>query len=208
MAEVWVSRSCRSDLDLHAAPQPCTASASWGLTADSSSLTVVMRSCFYFHVDHLPTLAQPCSDLSRSVSEVLLRYGFTGAARACTTTLFADDRQLAVRSPGCARRVIPGTASDWPCMMCMIPAWYTCSSKPRATTSTQASFARLHERRRALPPLRSVPSSLCRTWHDPLRRRSDPLAMRSICAGEVERPWSFRERRSCVERLATSAACR
>jgi hypothetical protein len=132
------------------------------------SFTVVMRSCFYFHVDRLPTFAQPCSDLCNGCT---FRYGFTGVARACATTLFADDRQLALRSPGCARRVIPGTASDWPSMMCMIPAWYTSCSKPRPTTSTQASFAQLHERPRALPPLRSVPNSLCRTWHDPPRRR-------------------------------------
>ena len=38
--------------------------------------------------------------------------------------------------------------------------------------------------------------------------RTDPLAMRSICADEVERALVFRERRSRVERLATSAACR
>lgn len=37
------------------------------------------------------------------------------------------------------------------------PCWYTCCSKPRPTTSTQASFARLHERARAVPPVEERP---------------------------------------------------
>lgn len=194
VAKVWIPRSCRHDLDLHAAPHyTCTASASWGANvadcrgfAHSSPLL-----CAHVSISKSKVDRPLCRLASVNVWDCTFRHAFTGAARACTTTLFADTRQLALRSPGRVRPVIPGTASHWLCRTCMIPVWYTCSSKPRTTTSTQASFARLHERRRALPPSRSVPNSFCRTWHDPARRRTDPLAMRSICADEVERPWLF-----------------
>ena len=56
-----------------------------------SLFTVVMRSCFYFHVALLPTLAQPCSECCIACA---FRHGFTGAARACAAILAADDRQL------------------------------------------------------------------------------------------------------------------
>ena len=166
-----------------------------------------MRSCFYFQVETQRPLRSLAATSVSLYGIALFDMPSLEQHALVPPPSPPTVGNWALRSPECGRRVIPGTASHWPWMMCMIPAWYTCSSKPRPTTSTQANFARLHERRRALPPLRSVPDSFCRTWHDPARRCADPLAMRSICAGEMERP-CFRERRSCVERLATSAACR
>jgi len=148
------TRSCRYDLDLQAAPHhACTASALVGRNvADCRGFAHSPLLCAHVSISTSNVYRPLRSLAATSVADVLFAIAFTGAARACTTTLSADNRQLALRSPGCVRRVIPGTAADWPYMMCMIPAWYTCCSKPRPTTSTQASFARLHERRRALPP--------------------------------------------------------
>jgi hypothetical protein len=158
----------------------------------SCSFTVVMRSCFYFHVRGSKKSTDPCAALQQPLYGTALFVMASLEQHALVPPPSPPTTGRALRSPGRVRPVILGTASDWPCMMCMIPVWYTCSSKPRTTTSTQASFARLHEQRRAFPPSRSVPKSFCRTWHDPARRRVDPLAMRSICADEVERPWFSR----------------
>jgi hypothetical protein len=189
VAKVWIPRSCRHDLDLHAAPHfACTASASWPTAAVFTHSPLLCAHVSISKSKNRQTLAQPCRNLCMGLH-------FSRWLHWSSTRLYHHPlrRQpaIALRSPSRVRPVIPGTASDWLYMMCMIPVWYTCSSKPRTTTSTQASFARLHERRRALPPLRSVPNSSCRTWHDPARRRTDPLAMRSICADETERPWFF-----------------
>jgi len=49
---------------------------------------------FLFPSRNPTTLAQPCSNLCISVWDCTFRYAFTGAARACTTALSADGRQL------------------------------------------------------------------------------------------------------------------
>lgn len=157
VAKVWIPRSCRHDLDLHAAPHyACTASASWPTAAIWAHSPLL---CAHVSISKSKKLTDPCAALQHSLYGTTLFVMASLEQHALVPPPSPPTTGRALRSPGCVRPVIPGTAPDWPYMMCVIPAWYTCSSKPRTTTSTQTSFARLHERRRALPPSRSVPTA-------------------------------------------------
>jgi hypothetical protein len=73
VAEVWIPRSCRHDLDLHAAPHyACTASASWG--GMSPTAAIFPHSpllCVHVSISMLTVYRNLRSLASTSVSDVL-----------------------------------------------------------------------------------------------------------------------------------------
>lgn len=155
MAEVWVHGAAEAILICTSAtPFACAQPQPRG--DDCRFLLSHRRYAFMFLFP-----SQHSADIHAALQSPLHRVQFvrwlTGAARACTTTLFADTRQLALEVTRLRKRCHPWYALSLAAHRCFIPAWYTCRSKPRRTTSTQAILARLHERLRSLPPVEERP---------------------------------------------------
>lgn len=160
VAEVWVPRSCRRDLDLHTAPHH--AGAQPQPRGDERR--------------RLPRFPAPSPLLCVHVS--ILKSSVCRHPRSLAAA-FVSDAVLAMallEQHALVPPPSPPTPGSWPFEVTRLrktchpwyalslaahdehhPCWYTCCSKPRPTTSTQASLARLHERARPLPPVEERP---------------------------------------------------